>query len=154
MLATTAGWLALLATLAAAPDGSASAARAEAVALSGRFVLLPEALKPLGVEFDPETAARQVVLLGRDGTITPLLCDDASRALFVDGRLRGRAGEIRARRFPGVPYVQVVSFRVEDHGALRTPEYFCEVCTISVRYPQVCPCCQGPMELRMRPDER
>jgi hypothetical protein len=152
MLATTVGWLALVATTASAPDESA--ARPEMVTLSGRFVLLPEALKPLGVAFDPEPVARQVVLLGRDGTITPLLCDDASRALFVDGRLRGRPAEMTARRYRGVPFVQVMTFRVEDQGALRTPEYFCEICTISVRYPQICPCCQGPMELRMKPDER
>jgi hypothetical protein len=152
MLATMVGWLALVATSASAPDDSA--ARPETVTLSGRFVELAEALKPLGITSDPETAAKQVVLLGRDGTITPLLCDDASRALFVDGRLRGRTAEMTARRYRGVPYVQVMAFRVEDHGALRTPEYFCEICTISVRYPQICPCCQGPMELRMRPDER
>jgi rubrerythrin len=51
----------------------------------------------------------------------------------------------------GVPYLEVTNIRVEEQGALRTPEYYCEVCTITVRYPQVCPCCQGEMELRFDP---
>jgi hypothetical protein len=51
-----------------------------------------------------------------------------------------------------VPYLQVIHVRVEQDGRLRTPEYFCHVCTISLRYPQTCPCCQGPMEFRMKPD--
>jgi rubrerythrin len=74
--------------------------------------------------------------------------------LFLDDRLRDRPAEIRGRRYAGVPYLQVLSFKVKREGRLETPEYFCEVCAISVRYPQVCPCCQGPMELRMKPDRR
>jgi hypothetical protein len=122
----------------------------EAVTLRGTVVELSEALQPLGLKSDREAISHQVVLKGGDGTITPLLCDDASRALFVDARLRNRPAEIDARRFPRLPYVQVMTFRVEDRGAFRTPEYFCEICTISVRYPQSCPCCQGSMELRMK----
>jgi hypothetical protein len=45
----------------------------------------------------------------------------------------------------------VITFKIEQDGRLQTPEYYCNICTISVRYPQVCPCCQGPMELRMKP---
>ena len=93
-----------------------------------------------------------MVLLAEDGTIIPLLSDDASRALFLDERLRNCRSEIQGRRFAGVPYLQVVSFKVEREGRLRTPEYYCDVCAISVLYPQICPCCQGPMELRMRPE--
>jgi rubrerythrin len=52
--------------------------------------------------------------------------------------------------YDGLPFVQVVTFRVEEQGTLRIPEYYCDVCTITVRYPQVCPCCQGDMELRYR----
>ena len=72
----------------------------------------------------------------------------------MDSRLRNRNARIVGRRFAGLPYLQVVTIEVEDDGRLRTPEYFCEVCTISVRYPQICPCCQGPMELQMKPDQR
>ena len=124
--------------------------------LRGKVVMLSDALKSSGIEVeaDREPIAKQAVLLGSDGTITPLLSDEASRALFLDDRLRDRPAEIRGKRYAGVPYLQVMSFKVDREGRLETPEYFCEVCAISVRYPQVCPCCQGPMELRMKPDRR
>jgi hypothetical protein len=128
----------------------------ENVTVRGRVVMLADALKArgLGLAPDAEPIAKQVVILGKDGTITPLLSDETSRALFVDSRLRNRNAQIVGRRFAGLPYLQVVTIEVEDEGRLRTPEYFCEICTISVRYPQICPCCQGPMELQMKPDQR
>ena len=120
--------------------------------MSGKVVLLADALKGSGLDFDVEPVSKQVVLKGDDGTITPLLSDDASRALFLDERLRNRRAEIAGRHHPGLPYIQVVSFQIEDQGRLRTPEYYCEICTISVRFPQICPCCQGEMVLRMTPE--
>ncbi len=126
------------------------------VTLRGRVLLLPAALKSraLDVKPDLEPIANQAVLLGEDGAITPLLCDDASRALFLDDRLRNRRTELKGQRFVGIPYVQVLTFKVEYDGRLETPEYFCEICAISVRFPQICPCCQGPMVLRMKSEGR
>jgi hypothetical protein len=152
MIVPTVGWLVLLLPLALASNTSTD--KGEPVTLTGRVVELTAALKSTGLNFDEEPITKQVVLRGRDGTLTLLLSDDASRALFLDERLRDRPAEIKARRYPGNPYVQVITFQLEENGRLRTPEYYCEVCTISVRYPQICPCCQGPMELRMRPDAR
>lgn len=149
MPALLAGWLALGLPLLAGPP---AALAAEPETLTGKLMLLPEALKALGVTADAAPVAGQVVLKGDDGTITPLLCDDASRAVFKDERLRHRRAELKAKRHAGLPYVQVLVFRVEYEGTLRTPEYYCEICSISVRFPQECPCCQGPMELRFRAD--
>jgi hypothetical protein len=126
----------------------------EEVTLTGTVVTLPEALSATGLAADPEPIAAQVVLKAADGTLTPLLSDTASRALFRDERLRNRRAEISGRRYRGLPYLRVVAFRVDDQGTLRTPEYHCEICKIQVRYPQTCPCCQGKMELRMKPDRR
>jgi hypothetical protein len=132
------------------------ATRGADVVLHGKVVTLGAALKALGIDVkpDPEPAAREAVVLGEDRAITPLFRDDASRALFLDERLRDRPVEVRGRRFPGVPYLQVSSFRVEHEGSLQTPEYFCSVCSITERFPQTCPCCQGPMELRWQPKHR
>jgi hypothetical protein len=141
------GWLAL--SMAMAAESPA----VDAVTLRGRVVEVSAVLKAAGLDFDVEPVERQVVLEGADGTITPLISDEASRALFTDARLRNRPIEVRGRRHPGLPYLQVVTFRVEHEGRWRTPEYFCEICTISVRYPQICPCCQGSMELRMKPED-
>ncbi|APW62421.1 hypothetical protein BSF38_03965 [Paludisphaera borealis] len=128
--------------------------KVEEVVVRGKAVLLTEAVKELklDVAIDPEPASKQVVVIGDDGVVTPLLSDVATRALFQDDRLRGRRVEVKARRFSGVPYIQAVTFRVEQDGRFQTPEYYCNICTISVRYPQTCPCCQGDMELRMKPE--
>lgn len=135
----------LLATLATPPPG-------EPETLRGQVVAMPEVLASLGLRADPEPLARQVALRTEGGEVVPLLSDEASRALFADPRLRNRPAELRIRRPEGLPYAQVLAVRVEDAGKLRTPEYYCDICTIGVRYPQDCPCCQGPMELRMKPD--
>ena len=148
---TTAGLiLSLSLLLAPEPPGGP----VETVTLKGTVVELTEALKPTGLTVDAESIANQVVVRDSEGAITPLLPDDASRALVLAERLRRRPAEIQARRHPGLPYVQVVTFQVEDGGRMRTPEYYCEICTISVRFPQICPCCQGEMELRMKPEPR
>ncbi len=120
--------------------------------LRGKFVTLGSALRSLGIDArpDPASIASEVVLLGDDRSITPLFHDVASRAVFLDERLRDRPAELHGRRFPGVPYIQVSTFQVEREGRMQTPEYFCSVCSIAVGYPQVCPCCQGSMELRMK----
>lgn len=126
--------------------------KAETVTRLGRVVFLTDALKAKGVAADPEPISKQVVLVDSEGAITPLLSDESSRAFFADERLRNRKAELTTRKIAGVPYLQVVLFRVEEGGVLRTPEYYCEVCHISVRAPQTCPCCQGSMDLRMTPD--
>ncbi len=150
----SAGWIAFAVVLAGA--GQTPDPPTDLETLNGSVVFLTEALKPTGLVVDAEPIAKQVVLKlkDQDGTLIPLLSDDASRAFFLDEHLRRRAVEIKGRRHPGLPYLQVLSFRVEEGGRLRTPEYFCEVCTISVRYPQTCPCCQGEMTLRMRPEPK
>ena len=131
-----------------------SSARPDRVTLGGKVVELAEALKAKGVVADPGPIAGQVALVTVDGTIVPLLSDEASRALFQDKRLRDRRAEVVGLKTAGVPYLQVVNFKIEEDGALRTPEYYCEICSISVRYPQDCPCCQGPMVLQMKSEGR
>lgn len=148
------GLLAGLLTIAAGPIGSPSAPRFVEVTVRGKVVPLGSALKSLGVDVkpDPEPLTREIVLLADDRSITPLFRDDASRAFFLDERMRDRRVEIRGRRFPGVPYLQVSTYQVEIDGRFQTPEYFCTVCSITELYPQTCPCCQGPMELRWKVD--
>jgi hypothetical protein len=146
-------WLVFLLALASAA-WSDPTSPSELVTLRGKVVTLVQALQSrgLGLKPDPEPIAKQIVLLAEDGTVVPLLSDDGSRALFVDERLRNCPSEIKGRRFTGVPYIQVLSFKVELGGRLATPEYYCDICAISVPYPRICDCCQGPTTLRARPD--
>lgn len=139
-------------TVAARPDEPA--AKFALVTVTGKVVSFEEAMKSRGVAFDKEPVAKQMVLLAKDGAITPLLSDEASRAFHLDERVRDKPAELVARKYEGLPYLQVVSFKIEDEGRLRTPEYYCEICSISVRYPQDCPCCQGPLIFRMKAEDR
>jgi hypothetical protein len=134
--------------------GSGYDSAPEVVTLRGKVLTLNAALvaRGLSIKFDPEPIAKQVALIGEDGSVIPLFSDEASRALFLDDRLRGCRASVLGRRFAGVPYLQVISFKVEHQGKFQTPEYYCDVCAIAVRYPQTCPCCQGPMVLRMKPE--
>lgn len=141
----------LLLTLAV--EAPTKPAEYEVIEWTGRVVLLAEALRPHDLTtIDGAPIASQVVLVQTDGTIHPLLSDPASRALFLDERLRNRPIRLQGRLYDGLPYVLVTSFQIEDEGVWRIPEYYCDVCAISVRFPQICPCCQGSMELRMRPE--
>lgn len=144
----------VLVLLGAAPP--ASSPGPTEVTVRGRVLMLESALRMLDLELklDPGSASKQVVLLGEDRSILPLFRDEVTRALFEDDRLRNLRAELHGRRYPGVPYLKVSSVRVEHDGHFQVPEYFCDVCSISVRAPQICPCCQGPMVLQMRPDRR
>jgi hypothetical protein len=133
-----------------------SAAEPENVVVKGKAMQLSSALKEMhaNVKPDADPIAQQIVVLQDDHSLVPLLPDEASRALFRDDRLQDRVVEIQGRKYRGLPYVQVITFKVEQDGRLQTPEYYCNICTISVRSPQICPCCQGEMELRMKPERR
>jgi hypothetical protein len=152
MSAASLVWLVMLASPAASAGDFPG--RPEELTLTGKVVDLAPALRAAGLTVDAGPIAKQVGLLGKDNTLTPLLSDDASRAFFLDPRLRDRPAELKVRKFPRLPYLQVLSFKIEYDGKLRTPEYYCEICTIHVRYPQICPCCQGPMVLQMKPEGR
>lgn len=148
------GWFVAVLVLVLGGDaGSKRDSAPEVVTLCGKVLTLSAALATRGltIKVDAEPIAKQVALVADDGAVTPLLSDEASRALFLDDRLRGCRTEILGKRFAGIPYLQVISFKVERGGKLQTPEYYCDVCSIRVRFPQTCPCCQGPMELRMSP---
>lgn len=149
------GFLAGVLVLISAGPPTPPASKAVEVTRRGKVLTLASAMQALGmaVALDSE-ASHEVVLLGDDRSITPLFRDEVTRALFLDERLRDGRAEMHGRQFPGVPYLQVTSYQVERDGRFQTPEYYCNVCSISVRAPQTCPCCQGPMELRMRPDRR
>jgi len=148
------GWLLAVLVLALGADaGPRRESTPEVVTLGGKVLTLSSALASRGltIKVDAEPIAKQVALVSEDGSVIPLFSDEASRALFLDARLRDCPAQVLGRRFAGVPYLQVISFKVEREGKFRTPEYYCDVCAIKVRYPQTCPCCQGPMELRMAP---
>ncbi len=123
------------------------------VTLTGQIVLLSDELAARGLVVDEEPHSGQVVLRCDDGRVLPILSDPASRALFLDERLRDQPARIDGRMADGFPFLQVIRLWIMSNGTYQTPEYYCDVCTIRVRFPQICPCCQGPLELRFLQDE-
>lgn len=148
--------LALIAPIGNSPaglDDPASEVEVRTMTRSGQVIRLAEAIEPLGVRDPQGPIADQVVLRTEGGEVIPLLFNVGSRAFFEDDRLRDRPAELVGREIEGLPYFQVVSSKVADEqGDLRVPEYYCDICTISVRFDQPCPCCQAPMELRFKPE--
>jgi hypothetical protein len=136
-------------------DDPASPPRFREVVVDGRALPLADVLRSRGIQVEDDPASSQVVLVADDGRVGPLVCNPASKALFTDARLRDRPARLNGRLHDGLPHLEVVLVRVADPeagGALRIPEYWCDVCSISVRFDQICPCCQGSMELRMKPE--
>lgn len=132
----------------------AVAANPPTVTVRGQVRPLADVLEGLGVEVDRERVSDQVLLVDEQGRGTPLLPNTASRALFTDARLRDRPAELVGRRPVGLPYFEVIVFRVQDEaGAFRIAEYYCDVCSIATRFDQICPCCQGELRLRYQPAE-
>lgn len=122
------------------------------VLLSGKVVPLSEALTQRGIKNYAGEVKGQIVLVTRSGELVPIVADWRGRAFYQDERLRNRPVDLIAHRRAGVPWVQVLSIYVFDEkGARCLMDYWCEICSIPMYEIQDCECCQGPIELRLRP---
>ncbi|HEY1380955.1 MAG TPA: hypothetical protein VGF55_29415 [Gemmataceae bacterium] len=99
----------------------------------------------------PPGKSAGVALAGDDGTTYPLIEDDASRMLFLDGRLRNRPVRLTAVRKPGTKDLRVVLVQTVKDGKVYDVDYWCDICQISTNYPGKCVCCGDDTELRERP---
>ncbi|MCI0361442.1 MAG: hypothetical protein L0211_23415 [Planctomycetaceae bacterium] len=117
----------------------------------GHVVFLNDALaKRYGITTVPEAADRSLALQTADGALVPIVEDVRGRAFRVDERLRKPEVEILARKFQGVPAVQVIRlFEVTKDGKLEL-DYWCDICAISMVELKPCECCQGETVLRRR----
>lgn len=120
----------------------------------GEVVLIPAALKQLGVKAYPEELKDQVGLLTPENELLPILPDWRGRAFFQDERLRNRKVELIGYRKPGVPYLQVLSvYTFDEAGARQFTDYWCDICSIPMYEIKPCDCCQQPIRLRFQPRE-
>ncbi len=115
----------------------------------GRVVWLDDALNRLvGVATDPTLAETAVVLETSAGELLPILPDTRGRSFMVDPRLRNVELQLLARRYSGIPLLQVIRvFRPTAQG-LYELDYWCDVCAIPMVMLKDCECCQGPTRLR------
>lgn len=113
---------------------------------------MSEIAKARKIASDSEPLAELMALETKDGRAIPLLSDEGGRMFYLDEAMRGRQVRLKMIERPDFPVAEVIQSEVMHEGRWRVPQYYCDVCTIAVRYPQVCLCCQGPMEFRYRPE--
>jgi hypothetical protein len=118
--------------------------------MSGRVRLLSDVLKQKKIKASDEVS-NQVVLVTPEGEVWPLLPDWRGRAFFQDERLRDRAVDLVVRRYPGLPYLQVLSvYTFDEKGVRMYTDYWCDICSIPMYELKDCECCQGPTRLRFQ----
>jgi hypothetical protein len=135
-------------------DPPANEEEPERLVLSGKVVLLADALKKRGIKSYAEETKGQVVLRTRTGELVPIVADWRGRAFYQDERLRNRPVDLIVHRRRGVPWVQVLSIYTFDEAGVRSiTDYWCDICAIPMYEIKDCECCQGPTRLRQRPQE-
>lgn len=142
--------LGLLAVGSAARGDEASG---ENVTVRGRVVWTAEALnRRFGANTVPEARHYGLALETPAGELYTLVEDVRGRAFRRDKRLREfRDVELYARKYPGSQIIQVIrafTYRQEKRWEI---DYWCEICAIAMYELKACDCCQGPIELRLRP---
>jgi hypothetical protein len=119
--------------------------------LSGRVILLQDALKSRGVKAYAEMKD-QAVLETESGELIPLVSDWRGRAFFQDKRLRDRKVDLVGMRRPGIPYFQVLMiFTFDESGDRQYMDYWCDICSIPMYEIKPCDCCQADIRLRFQP---
>ena len=119
--------------------------------LSGKVVLLQEALKRRGVKAADEFKA-QAVLETDAGELIPIVPDWRGRALFQDERLRDRKVDLVGSRQKAAPYLQVqMVFVFDEKGTRQYMDYWCDICSIAMYELKPCDCCQEEIRLRFQP---
>ncbi len=117
----------------------------------GKVVWLDEALARLyGIAGEPDAAHTAVALEMADGQLLPIVADTRGRAFAVDERLRNVEVELLARRYAGVPMIQVIQLYFVKPDGRYLVDYWCDICAIPMAILKACECCQGPTRLRER----
>lgn len=137
-----------------ADEPDSASARPKKQLFRGEVVLVPEALKRLGVKAYAEELKDQVALLTPDHELLPILPDWRGRAFFQDERLRDRKVELIGYRRAGLPYLQVLTiYTFDENGQRQLTDYWCDICSIPMYEIKPCDCCQQPIRLRFQPRE-
>jgi hypothetical protein len=121
------------------------------VDLRGRVVCLAEEMhRRHGAEL-PTKHEHHWGLKAEDGKCYTLLRGKFSEAIFVDERIRQKELVVKARLFPNTQIIELERLRSLKAGVTQDLFYYCNVCAIESVSPEICSCCQGPVELIERP---
>jgi hypothetical protein len=117
----------------------------------GKVVCIPEEMHAV---YRAELPTNHEHVLGfktTNGTIYTLLRTKYSEALFADKRLQERELLLSAEPFPKSQVLQVKSFKSVKNGVTYDLYYYCDICEIQSISPEVCACCQAPVQLIEKP---
>jgi hypothetical protein len=113
------------------------------------------ALEELGARHGlrvPPVHQHLLAIRAANGSLHLLVRNSTSEMLFSDSRFQGKPLALTGRSF-GAGGLFEVSRTAWIRGEQRFEAYYwCEVCSIDGVNPGPCACCQGPVELRERPD--
>mgnify|MGYP001159606712 FL=1 len=124
----------------------------ELVYQRGHVVFLADVLKEkYGIKSVPESQQRVLALQSKDGSLVPLVEDLRGRSFRRDKRLREMEVVLMARKYQGLPMLQVIRIYRVDRKKVFELDYWCEICAIAMYELKACDCCQGDIELRQRP---
>ena len=119
--------------------------------LRGRIVCLAEEVsRQHGVAL-PTNHAHLLGFKTTNSTCYTLLRVKTSEALFADKRLQEKELLLTGRVFPKTQVLEVTRMKSIVNGVVNDLFYFCDICTIVTISPEICLCCQGPVELIERP---
>jgi hypothetical protein len=121
------------------------------VELRGRVVCLAEEMHRLYEAPLPTRHEHLWALKTVDGRCYALLRGKFSEAIFVDERIRQKELVVKARLFPGTQAIELTELRSVKAGVIQDIFYYCDVCAIESVSPEICSCCQGPVELIEKP---
>lgn len=74
-----------------------------------------------------------------------------SEALFLDEQIRSKELVLKGRTGEGNAVLDVATIRSLKEGVVQDLYYYCNVCAIKSVAPEICSCCQGPVELIEKP---
>src|SRR5262245_27848210 len=113
--------------------------------------LLEEVQKRYGAQVPP-VHEHLTGLKAEDGALYTIVRTPGAVALWKDPRFSGRTLLITGRLFPRSSLLEAYRTDWIHDGKVYDVYYWCEVCSIRGLDPGPCACCQGPVELRERPE--
>jgi hypothetical protein len=86
-----------------------------------------------------------------DGKTYQLVRAKLSEALFVDKRLQDKDLLLRGNVSADSQKFEPTAIQSMKDGVVHEVYYWCEICAIEAVAPEICVCCQGPVELIEKP---
>jgi hypothetical protein len=125
---------------------------AEQTELRGRVVcMLEEAQRKEGSPIVSTNHQHVYGFKTTDGKTHKLVRTKFSEALFVDKRLHEKDLLLKGKLSGDAQTFDPLTIRSIKNGVVNDLYYYCEICAIESISPDICSCCQGPVELVEKP---